>query len=753
MCKGNLVIQLSTIPKRLEDEEEELKYDIENFNWDIKYKDIPSACQLYLQALSPAWLMLWAYELDNNIKYLELTEKIILSWIDYSNDHDKKNSFKWYDHSTSDRALVLIYFIIQAEDSKLTKFRKSIRLVEEQLIRHAKFLFDDNNYTTQNHGTMMDRSLYILAQYIDNSKSSVWIEKAKIRLVNSFSRDFSKNMINLENSTSYHLFNLELYINIEKDLLNKFNDTFGSQFRYKINKAIDYIVYLCKPNNKFPMFGDGPEVSISNLIQSDFYEIYLQNENLKYLITKGKEGEKPKYNFKVFSNEGYSFYRSSWNMDLKDTVYYSFLSGYLLRNHKHADDLSITMFANGQDILVDSGTYIYENGEYRDYFVSSMAHNGVVVDRETYPYIYGKLDKIKILRYGKNQNYYYVTAINSMYSGTIITRNLYITELGNMIIHDHISSNNSHEYSQIFNLAPNLQIKIKDMNINITSEKMKGNISIKQLFNTNIEIIKGDVNKNNKSLYSDMFYRLKETEKIIYSKIGKEVDFVSAIIVNDLAKVSFDYDDDKVIIIENNNEININTDIFKSNTISKTVNYIKVDQCVYKFKINGYKNSKYAWYIIKDDNKKDVIWYSDKNELIYAFNEVGSYRIEYFIQCGDKKEAYIYYKKIVVTEDDINKSIVLNRITKYTNDLISESMKKIGKNKYEFKLNSKLRNMEYAWYILDEKLEKEDVFWYENRDNIIYEFKNKGVYKVRYFIKDSYDNKIMKDFDEIIIIE
>jgi hypothetical protein len=49
--------------------------------------------------------------------------------------------------------------------------------------------------------------------------------------------------------------------------------------------------------------------------------------------------------------------------------------------HGHADALSFTLRAFGEDILVDPGTYDYfRYGEWRDYFRSTRAHNAIVVD-------------------------------------------------------------------------------------------------------------------------------------------------------------------------------------------------------------------------------------------------------------------------------------------------------------------------------------------------------------------------------------
>lgn len=50
--------------------------------------------------------------------------------------------------------------------------------------------------------------------------------------------------------------------------------------------------------------------------------------------------------------------------------------------HGHADCLSFLLHIDGKPILVDSGTYTYHTDQiYRSYFISTLAHNTVCVDK------------------------------------------------------------------------------------------------------------------------------------------------------------------------------------------------------------------------------------------------------------------------------------------------------------------------------------------------------------------------------------
>src|SRR5581483_10078026 len=71
--------------------------------------------------------------------------------------------------------------------------------------------------------------------------------------------------------------------------------------------------------------------------------------------------------------------------------------------HGHADALSFTLRAFGQDILVDPGTYDYfRYPEWRTYFRTTRAHNTVVIDNRDQsemlgPFLWGRRAKARCL--------------------------------------------------------------------------------------------------------------------------------------------------------------------------------------------------------------------------------------------------------------------------------------------------------------------------------------------------------------------
>src|SRR5699024_3348333 len=93
-----------------------------------------------------------------------------------------------------------------------------------------------------------------------------------------------------------------------------------------------------------------------------------------------------------FDKEGYYYYKD-------DETFITFKSGKIINNHKHADDLSISYIFNEEDILVDSGTYTYQMSNIRKYFMSSRAHNTILIDNANYDFLEDSFNKVSLLHF------------------------------------------------------------------------------------------------------------------------------------------------------------------------------------------------------------------------------------------------------------------------------------------------------------------------------------------------------------------
>lgn len=642
---------------------ESKKCNIENFNWDIKFQIAPTACQLFLQSFFPIKYLIHGYNISSNNDYLNLASELIKSWLKY--EPNSKNRMTWYDHSTSERVIIMVYFILTIKKSNIVSYNNLINQINDSITKHGEFLYDDKNYTPNNHGTMINKALYITSIYLNNTK---YREKSIDRLKNELKRNFSDKMVYLENSFHYHLFALELFSIIERTILNPFGDTLGEQLsRSSIEKSIDFLIQGSKPDLNFPMFGDSLRKSSLRDINS-FYPNERDYPPLEWALTSGKSGKNPEELFKVYQKEGYAFFRNSWDLTkLKEITYASFKSGFFEKAHKHADDLSFTLFSKGQDIFVDSGTYTYEAGDHRKFFMSTLAHNTVVVDDETYPFLTGNNEDTGIIDYGDEKYYSYVIGKNDMYHGVNITRSLYFLKHGGLVIVDDIQSEDIHDYSQYYHLSS--KIDISDI------IKLEGNDTLIKIFDKNIEInilqiehcdtkfIKGNKNNAGPGIISEDFEDLKETTSLKFSINAKKTRFITFITINELNKkrdkqcynnsTILKYGSNKeLVIIEPEREIKIRLKDY-SRKISQYLRVEKNKRNQFIFTITAVNADElFAWYIIKNGERIDVIWYDSTPVLNYIFTEPGKYQIKYFIKKDEKVKMY-RSPIITITDEDI----------------------------------------------------------------------------------------------------
>jgi uncharacterized heparinase superfamily protein len=139
---------------------------------------------------------------------------------------------------------------------------------------------------------------------------------------------------------------------------------------------------------------------------------------------------------------------------------------YLL-GHGHCDMLSVLLDFQGENILVDTGVFEYEEGERRLYCRKTSAHNTLVIDdldqaelwksfrvaRRGHPQMFQNNDKsIKCSH----------TGFSIWQKGLTHERN--ISLLGNGFeIRDQVSGQGSHFYKAFFHFAPEVSIKpVKD---------------------------------------------------------------------------------------------------------------------------------------------------------------------------------------------------------------------------------------------------------------------------------------------------
>ncbi|HLW76935.1 MAG TPA: alginate lyase family protein, partial [Bryobacteraceae bacterium] len=207
-----------------------------------------------------------------------------------------------------------------------------------------------------------------------------------------------------ELSSYYHCYALGFYL----QALALDRSAFSSAVEARVCAMLEFLMHLARPDGSLPRLGDDDGGRDLALVDRDyrsahdalcFGAVWFSRADFKYCARDFSEqtlwllGEEALDRFQglasrppartsvLFPECGYYVHRSNWDLDASHLILDCGGLGMLTGGHSHADSLSIALFANGQDLLIDPGTYLYNSApQWRAHFRSSSAHNTVTVD-------------------------------------------------------------------------------------------------------------------------------------------------------------------------------------------------------------------------------------------------------------------------------------------------------------------------------------------------------------------------------------
>lgn len=437
------------------------------------------------------------YQKTKDDKYLKLFVEINQSWI-------KENPYligiNWY--SNIEVNIRLINWFIAWEVLKVEKIEYPWfnSFVEKDWIpiiyQHCKYskanpsLFSSAN----NHLISEYAGLFIAATKWRFKESEEWVKYSKKGLENEITKQHSKG-INKEEAAEYIQFITDFFL-IAYAVAENSNNSFSKNYKQTLSEIFDYIFEFTDKNTNFPKYGDEDDGKVILLSTDAHYNNFkslltsaaiIFNDarfkskssgfDLKNQILFGTEGKILFNSIKetsitqansFYPKEGHFIFRKQ---DSGKEIYFHFDAaplGYLsIAAHGHADALSFILHINGFPIFVDSGTYSYHVAkEWRSYFVSTLAHNTVCVDKKNQATQAGDTMwlnhyKSQVLDVVQNENFELVKATHTGYETVIHKRTVQFVRNENLfVITDDIINKDkqNHEIDVMFHLHPDVTV-------------------------------------------------------------------------------------------------------------------------------------------------------------------------------------------------------------------------------------------------------------------------------------------------------
>lgn len=450
-------------------------------DWNVLYKGDPEWAYMFVR-FDYSYKLIIAYEIKNDFKFIEFGLNFIEKWFKdnqrflphylgkIANKLDRGRSMG---HRTLDIAIFacnsadfILYCIKNSLDnsSRLTRIKRN-------LIKICKYVsYYDSEFKLKSNWGIMENaySLYVIKSLNLKIPAIDFLNRLQAQLDIQLREDGS----HVESSPMYLV---EIILSLLKYMQINNEVTSTSCIYNQVKTACDYIYYLTTPDGCIPNIGDSDKVNVSDLmiiatsIFKDTKYIYKCNRDItvEYI-----------YKYKMYplnvqacinseSFESHSFCYQSIIAD-KNTWLLCNNIPYGPSGHKHYDFLSVLLYINNKEFIIDGGRETYRNIKERKINKDAVSHASVRIDGEKYWKYRNSWYTENSVEVGRNTLSKGSNGIQTVkmecYFGKKITLTRivnYIPQLG-ILFYDRISGGELAQYEAFFPLSPIVKISVLD---------------------------------------------------------------------------------------------------------------------------------------------------------------------------------------------------------------------------------------------------------------------------------------------------
>lgn len=276
-----------------------------------------------------------------------------------------------------------------------------------QVCDHADFLMTHySNHNRSSNWLTMESGALLQCGIMFPEIKSEWKITGYQRVMHEVKYSFDNDGIHMERTPIYHMVAAGVYLQCLRLLqLNKM--PVAPYALPTLEKSADFIMSLVKPDFSTPMIGDADRNDLLarrsdtslyegmnltfdpkdlNEMRAYFRTMYelTGRKDYQYFATGRKEGAAPKARNFAFKDAGIYVMRTGWE---EEDSYFHMHGIQLERGekstHSHNDTGHVELHIKGEDILTDSGRYIYNSSCWKDqrhYFLCAKSHNTLYVD-------------------------------------------------------------------------------------------------------------------------------------------------------------------------------------------------------------------------------------------------------------------------------------------------------------------------------------------------------------------------------------
>jgi len=437
------------------------------------------------------------YAATKDEKYLRQFVEINESWLQ---NNPYLLGINWYSNIEVNIRLInwfLTWEILNVEKIEFSWFKSFVNNSWMPCI-YRHFIYSYHNpslfSSANNHLISEYAGLFIAASKWNFQESDKWMKYAKRGLEKEIVKQHS-NGVNREEAAEYIQFITDFFF-IAYIVAENTNNPFSENYKKTLFKIFEYIFDFSDCKTHFPQYGDEDDgkvvlfsqethfnnfksllASAAIIFNDERFKSKSKGFDLKNSILFGNAGEDtfvsvPNNNIvqnsSFYEQEGHFIFRKQ---ETGKEIYLHFDAaplGYLsIAAHGHADALSFILNVNGIPVFIDSGTYSYHvSKEWREYFVSTLAHNTICIDSKNQADHIGDTMwlnhyKCKVLNVNRNSELESVKAVHNGYKGISHIREIIFDKRKNcftLVDEIKISDHKKRKITLPFHLHPEVSI-------------------------------------------------------------------------------------------------------------------------------------------------------------------------------------------------------------------------------------------------------------------------------------------------------
>lgn len=407
--------------------------------------------QFLFHTLHPVPALIAAHRRSGNAALLHRAEAIALRWIRECLFRERPAAL-WDDHITAMRSLALCE-LWEAERASGEPSRPARRLLPEALLRHAVRLAPEAFYRREhNHGVTQAFALLACALALPGyPRCESWTKLALERLIRQMEENVSPEGVHREHSPYYHFFVFRQLLYADR-LARARGRRLPQAYRDRLAAMLAAGARLVKPDGTLVATGDGARRSPVLVDSADLEDADpAAGALLRHRLTGGRRGRAPVPRGLVAPGGGFALLEGgpesarAWHLALRLSTYPT--------THIHHDALSFELYAEGDDLLVDSGgPFGYGHPLRAEYFVRTRAHNTVAVDARDQA-----VGPCRLRRHEQAPGVEMVDAEHELYAGVRHRRMAVFAPPRFLLVADWLIADSPHAYDWRFHLAPGLE--------------------------------------------------------------------------------------------------------------------------------------------------------------------------------------------------------------------------------------------------------------------------------------------------------